>query len=57
MLKTQYYDPVYVAPKKIENEKLLKEKDEEAKQILFYNRFFVYLDMVPLPDPLEVLMT
>jgi hypothetical protein len=38
MFKNQYYDPVYVIPKKIESDKVLKEKDEEAKQVLFYNR-------------------
>ncbi len=39
MLKGQYYDPVYTAPKKIIQDKMLKEKDDEARAILFYNRY------------------
>ena len=31
LYKGKYYDPVYVAPKKIESDKVLKEKDEEAR--------------------------
>jgi hypothetical protein len=29
---------VYIAPKKIESDKILKQKDEEAREVLFYNR-------------------
>ena len=38
-VKSRYYDPVYVAPKKIAAEKELQELDAKAKQVLFYNRF------------------
>ena len=51
MLKTEYYDPVYTAPKKIESEQRLKENDDHAKSILFYNRSYFKVDMEPQPDP------
>ena len=38
MLKAKYYDSVYLGPKKIIADKILKEKDDEARSILFYNR-------------------
>ena len=41
MLKAKYYDSVYLGPKKIIADKILKEKDEEARSILFYNRYFL----------------
>jgi len=37
-LKSTYYDPVYILPKKIEEDKVLKQKDVDAREILFYNR-------------------
>jgi len=38
MFKGKYYDPVYIEPKKIISQKILKEKDDEARAVLFYNR-------------------
>ena len=41
-VKSNYYDPKYVAPKKVESEKELERLDAEADKILFKNRLEAY---------------
>lgn len=41
-VKSTYYDPKYVAPKKIAGEKELERLDAEAEKILFKNRLDAY---------------
>ena len=41
LLKSKYYDPVYIVPKKVIADAILKEKDDEARAVLFYNMFFI----------------
>lgn len=38
-VKGRYYDPVYVEPKKLEEQRKLEQLDVDAKKVLFYNRF------------------
>ncbi|TNV74649.1 hypothetical protein FGO68_gene14662 [Halteria grandinella] len=41
-VKGTYYDPKYVAPKKVESDKELDRLDAEADKILFKNRLEAY---------------
>ena len=39
MLKSKYYDPKYIHPKKIKDAENLKVIDQKAREVLFYNKF------------------
>lgn len=38
-LKAEYYDPVYIAPRKIKEKEEMDVLDQKAREVLYYNKF------------------